>query len=144
MTFSQLHILGILCSTSLQALRTSALLARTSPLCTPSSVAKLQAVPRKFDSYSTTTNAYTTQDSLSSVRDLALHYSRGAHEPGYSLYGYLHMLCSSRWVASQKTQYFSMCSTSGSQMLSFIQNALCYMQELEKFSYRSLFLYLAW
>lgn len=116
MTFSQLPILGILCSTSLQALHTSAFVARTSPLRAPSSVAKLQAVPRKFDSYTTTTNTYTTRDSLSSVRELALYYSRGAHEPGYSLYGYLHMLMLSRWVASQKTQSFSMCSISGSQM----------------------------
>lgn len=139
MTFSQLPVLGILCWASLQALQKSALLARISLLCTPSSVAEMQAVPRKFDSYSTTTNTYTTQDSLSSIRELALYYSRGAHEPGYCLDEYLHMLCSSRWVASQKTQYFSTCSISNSKMLSFIQNALCYMQELGKFPYRSFF-----
>lgn len=138
MTFSQLPVLGILCWASLQALQKSALLARISLLCTPSSVAEMQAVPRKFDSYSTTTNTYTTQDSLSSIRELALYYSRGAHEPGYCLDEYLHMLCSSRWVASQKTQFFSTCSISDSKMLSFIQNALCYMQELGKFSYRPL------
>ena len=131
MTFSQLPILGILCSTSLQALHTSAFVARTSPLRAPSSVAKLQAVPRKFDSYTTTTNTYTTRDSLSSVRELALYYSRGAHEPGYSLYGYLHMLMLLQVGGiPEDTVLFHV------QHLWFSDafRTLCYVQELEQFS----------
>lgn len=131
MTFSQLPILGILCSTSLQALHTSAFVARTSSLRAPSSVAKLQAVPRKFDSYTTTTNTYTTQDSLSSVRELALYYSRGAHEPGYSLYGYLHMLMLLQVGGiPEDTVLFHV------QHLWFSDafRTLCYVQELEQFS----------